>query len=149
MTTDKAPPRELSKTELRRVADEFQSERDAAKRDVMRIAEERDNALAELAGLRAAPPAEPAPDKLLPPHDARMIEAMDELEAAMRAKWEAERDRISNLHAEAQHEIDEGRAERDALRAVVAAADAMRATPLNIAALCAYDAARAAAKGAG
>jgi hypothetical protein len=38
----------LSNTELRRIAEEFMSERDAAKRDTMRAFDERDIALAEL-----------------------------------------------------------------------------------------------------
>lgn len=45
---------ELTRTELRRIADEFKSERDAAKRDAMRAFEERDLLLNENKALRAA-----------------------------------------------------------------------------------------------
>lgn len=64
---------ELTRTELRRVADEFKSERDAAKRDTLRAIEDRNAALAalaaaerELAELRAQqPPREPTEPMLM------------------------------------------------------------------------------------
>jgi hypothetical protein len=44
---------ELSRTELRRVAEEFKSERDAAKRDAMRAFDERNALLHEMTQLKA------------------------------------------------------------------------------------------------
>lgn len=45
---------ELTRTELRRIAEEFKSERDAAKRDAMRAFEERDILLNRLKACEAA-----------------------------------------------------------------------------------------------
>lgn len=43
---------DLTRTELRRIAEEFMSERDAAKRDALRAFDERDLALNEIERLR-------------------------------------------------------------------------------------------------
>lgn len=54
MTAAALPLDRLSRTELQSVAEEFRSERDAAKRDTVRAFDERNLALTELAHLRQA-----------------------------------------------------------------------------------------------
>lgn len=144
------PDHGLTRTELRRIAEEFQSERDAAKRDVMRAFDERNVALdrataaetslarvtAEREALAAAMPSEGADAALAyaAERTARMeaerqlSEARAERDEARNTDWYTQcrqaREMVAGLHREARDW--RGRAEAAECRLSEARADAER-----------------------